>query len=255
MVRLGQNFLADPNLLRAIVRDAALDPADVVLEVGGGEGVLTGALAERAAAVHVIEMDPDLAGPLGRVAAEHPSVRLHWDDAMTFDLAGLDPPPTNLVSNLPYSIATPLLLRTIAQLPSLTAWTVMVQREIGDRLRSDPGNRVYGAPSVLVQFACEVRMLRAVDPAVFVPRPRVGSALLRLERHGPAATQELATFVREGFAHRRKTLAGSLELAHRGAANRVRAGLRELGLSEDSRAEALSPQEFAELAEKVRAGS
>ena len=131
----------------------------------------------------------------------------------------------------------------------------MVQREIADRLRSAPGSRVYGAPSVLVQLACEVRLLRTVDPAVFVPRPRVGSALLGLERRGPAATEPVATFVREAFAHRRKTLAGSLELAHRGAANRVRAGLRELGLSEDSRAEALSPQDFVLLWEKVRGWS
>ena len=115
MVRLGQNFLADPNLLRAIVRDAELEQADVVLEVGGGEGVLTRALAERAAAVHVIELDPHLAGPLGRVVAEHANVRLHWDDAMSFELAGLDPAPTKLVSNFPYSIATPLLLRRRGQ--------------------------------------------------------------------------------------------------------------------------------------------
>jgi 16S rRNA (adenine1518-N6/adenine1519-N6)-dimethyltransferase len=251
MVRLGQNFLADTNLLEAIVREAELGAEDVVLEVGGGEGVLTRALAERVSTVHVIELDPDLAGPLGEIAARHPNVRLHWDDAMSFDLASLQPKPTRMVSNLPYSIATPLLLRTIEELPEVTTWTVMVQREIADRLRSGPGNRTYGSPSVVMQLACDVKLLRTVDPAVFVPRPRVGSALLRLERTGPAAPPALRDLVRAAFAHRRKTLAGSLELTRRGSATPARRALTEIGLSEDSRAEALAPEDFRRLAERL----
>ena len=107
---------------------------------------------------------------------------------MKIDLDRLAPAPTKMVANLPYSIATPLLIRTISELPSVESWVVMVQREIADRLRAEPSTREYGSPSVLVQFACEVSLLRTVDPAVFVPRPRVGSALVRLRRKGPAAS-------------------------------------------------------------------
>ena len=138
VVRLGQNFLADPNLLDAILRDAELDPADVVLEVGAGEGVLTERLAAAAAHVHSIELDRGLEAALAAIAAR-PNVDLHWGDAMRIDLAALDPAPTAMVANLPYSVATPLILRTIEELPSLTSWTVMVQREIADRLRAGPG--------------------------------------------------------------------------------------------------------------------
>ena len=140
-MRLGQNFLADPNLLEAIVADAALDPADVVLEVGGGEGVLTERLAERVGRLYVVEIDERLREPLGRVAAGAEGVELIFGDAMRVDLAALDPAPTAMVANLPYSVATPLILRTIAELPTLGRWTVMVQREIAERLRARPGSR------------------------------------------------------------------------------------------------------------------
>ena len=158
---------------------------DVVLEVGGGEGALTERLAPPVADVVVVELDRGLERALGGVAAAHPQRRLVWGDAMRVDLAELDPAPTAVVSNLPYSIATPLILRTIAELPSVRSWTVLVQREIADRLRAAPGTRTYGSPSVLVQLACEVKLLRAVDRAVFTPRPRVDSALLRLRAHRP----------------------------------------------------------------------
>ncbi len=243
MVRLGQNFLADPNLLNAIVRDAGLDSADVVLEVGAGEGVLTERLAGAAARVHAIELDRGLERALGGVAAL-PNVELHWGDAMRLDLAALEPPPTAVVANLPYSIATPLLLRTIERLPSVRSWTVMVQLEIAERLRAGPGSRAYGSPSVLVQLACEARLLRRVDPAVFRPRPRVESAILGLRRTGPGADAATRELVRAAFAHRRKSLARSLEHVRPGSLDRARAMLRKLGLSENARAEQLSPSEF-----------
>jgi 16S rRNA (adenine1518-N6/adenine1519-N6)-dimethyltransferase len=127
----------------------------------------------------------------------------------------------------------------------------MVQREIADRLRADPGTRAYGAPSVLVQLAAEPRLLRKVDPAVFAPRPRVKSAVLRLDRTGPAAAPEVRALVREAFAHRRKSLARSLELARPGRIEQVRKALEALGLPADARAEALAPQEFLALAGKL----
>jgi 16S rRNA (adenine1518-N6/adenine1519-N6)-dimethyltransferase len=178
---------------------------------------------------------------------------------MKLDLASLEPAPTAVVANLPYSVATPLILRTIEKLPSVGAWTVMVQREIADRLRAAPGSRTYGSPSVLAQLACEVRMLRKVDPAVFKPRPRVDSAILRLRRTGPGADAATRNLVRAAFAHRRKTLARSLEIAGlRGVPKpraAARAGLVELGFPEQARAEQLAPADFAALSAILQRGS
>jgi 16S rRNA (adenine1518-N6/adenine1519-N6)-dimethyltransferase len=251
MVRLGQNFLADPNLLAAIVRDAELGPDDVVLEVGAGEGVLSERLAAAAGHLHSVEIDRGLEGALAAIAAL-PNVDLHWGDAMKLDLTALEPAPTAMVANLPYSVATPLILRTIEELPGLQRWTVMVQREIADRLRAAPGSRTYGSPSAVAQLSCEVELLRAVDPAVFKPRPRVDSAILRLRRNGPGADAATRTLIRAAFAHRRKSLARSLEHAEAGSLAPARAALAELGLPEDARAEALSPPQFAALSAKLR---
>jgi len=247
VVRLGQNFLADPNLLDAILRDSELAATDVVLEVGAGEGVLTERLAGVAAHVHTVELDRGLEDALAPLAARS-GVELHWGDAMKIDLAGLDPDPTAVVANLPYSIATPLILRTIEALPSVSRWTVMVQREIADRLRAAPGSRTYGSPSVLVQLACTVKLVRSVDPAVFRPRPRVESAVLGLRRTGPGADPATRELVRAAFAHRRKSLPRSLEHVRPGSLTAAREALRQLGLPEDARAEQLSPGEFRALA-------
>jgi len=247
--RFGQNFLADPNLLDAIVREAALNPEDVVLEVGGGGGALTERLASAAGWLHVIEIDERLRDELEPLADEPGGgVNLVWGDAMKVDLTRLAPAPTKMVANLPYSIATPLLIRTIAELPSVESWVVMVQREIADRLRSQPGTREYGSPSVLVQLACEVTMLRTVDPAVFVPRPRVESALVGLRRKSDAAGDDLAALVRLAFAHRRKSLARSLELGRAGSLEPARIALKSIGKPPDARAETLSPQDFEAFA-------
>jgi 16S rRNA (adenine1518-N6/adenine1519-N6)-dimethyltransferase len=252
LVRLGQNFLSDPNLLDAIVRDAELAPDDVVLEIGAGEGVLSGRLAAAAGHLHAVEIDRRL-GPALEPIVALPNVELHWGDAMKLDLGALRPPPVAMVANLPYSVATPLLLRTIEELPSLQRWTVMVQREIADRLRAGPGSRTYGSPSAVVQLACEVELARAVDPAVFKPRPRVDSAILRLRRTGPGADAETRDLIRAAFAHRRKSLARSLEHARPGSLAPARAALAELGLAEDARAEQLAPRQFAALSAKLRA--
>ncbi len=250
MVRLGQNFLSDPNLLDAIVRDAKLGEGDVALEIGAGEGVLTERLAVVARHVHVVEIDRRLEAPLATVAARE-NVSLHWGDAMALGLAALSPAPTAVVSNLPYSVATPLILRTVEELPSVERWTVMVQREIADRLRAAPGSRTYGSPSVLVQLACDVRLLRTVDPAVFRPRPRVESAILAMRRIGPGADPSTRELVRAAFAHRRKSLARSLEHVRPGSLAGARAALEELGLAPDARAEALAPEDFAALSAKL----
>jgi 16S rRNA (adenine1518-N6/adenine1519-N6)-dimethyltransferase len=249
--RLGQNFLADPNLLDAIVADARVGSDDVVLEVGGGEGALSERLAPRIDRLHVVELDERLREPLADVAARHPNVEVIWADALRIDLGALDPAPTALVSNLPYAIATPLIVRAIEEVPTLASLTILVQREIADRLRAKPGTREYGAPSVLVQFACDLELARTVDRAVFVPRPRVDSALLRLERRRPAAPEQVKRVVQAAFAHRRKALAGSLELAGVASREHARDALERLGIGGDARAEALTPEQFAELAKEI----
>jgi 16S rRNA (adenine1518-N6/adenine1519-N6)-dimethyltransferase len=271
LVRLGQNFLADTNLLEAILADAALEEQDVVLEVGGGEGVLSERLAARVGHLHVIELDERLREPLEAALAGVPAeVNLVFADAMKVDLGALEPAPTRMVANLPYSVATPLLLRTIAELPTIASWTVMVQREIAERLRARPGSRMYGSPSVTVQLSCDVRMLRAVDPAVFNPRPRVESAVLALRRRAAAPPERVRELIRDAFAHRRKALPRSLELAaKRREAEAERAGeppprprsgevrhrcreaLGALGLPADARAEMLAPPQHLALAERV----
>src|SRR5437868_1110179 len=149
-------------------------------------------------------------------------------------------------------LADPNLLAAIVRDAELGRWTVMVQREIADRLRAGPGSRTYGSPSAVAQLACEVELLRAVDPAVFKPRPRVDSAILRLRRTGPGADAPTRKLIRAAFAHRRKSLARSLEHAEPGSLAPARAALAELGLPEDARAEALAPAQFAALSAKLR---
>ncbi|MGH2873216.1 MAG: 16S rRNA (adenine(1518)-N(6)/adenine(1519)-N(6))-dimethyltransferase RsmA, partial [Solirubrobacteraceae bacterium] len=211
--RLGQNFLVDRNILDVIERLAAIAAEDVVLEVGGGPGILSARLARLAAHVHVVELDRRLAGPLTAALAGSRNVSLHFGDALELDLGALAPPPTRVVANLPYGVAATVVLRTIAELGSVREWLVMVQREVGERFAAAPGSPAYGVPSVLAQLACEVRVLRPVPRSVFRPIPNVDSVLLGLRRLGPehpAADTELAAFVHAAFAHRRKALAGSL---------------------------------------------
>jgi 16S rRNA (adenine1518-N6/adenine1519-N6)-dimethyltransferase len=248
---LGQNFLVDSNLLGVIGRLAELDERDVVLEVGGGLGVLSEYLAPRAAYLHVVEVDRALEPALRDALDPFGNATLHVADATELDLATLAPPPTKVVANLPYGIAATAILRTIEQLPGATRWVAMVQREVGERLAAGPGTRVYGLPSVLAQLACDVRVARTVSRNVFHPAPNVDSALVVLERRGPAATPAVRELARAAFAHRRKALAGSLALAPGapdGVRERARAALEEMGLPADARAERLAPGQFQELA-------
>jgi 16S rRNA (adenine1518-N6/adenine1519-N6)-dimethyltransferase len=236
---LGQNFLIDDNVLRVIERIAPLRPDDVVLEVGAGLGVLTRWLADRVALVHAIEIDRRLAPALETTLAGADNVRLLFADVMRVDLAGLRPPPDAMVANLPYSVATPVIMDA---LPVCQRFCVMVQREIADRLFAAPGSKAYGAVSVLVQLSCRRLALRPVSRRVFTPVPRVDSALVAFERSGPLATEpvwpELSRVVHAGFGHRRKRLANALELAGLGPPPPALASLR---------AEQLAPEQFLEL--------
>lgn len=247
--RLGQNFLRDPNLLDAIVRESELSERDVVLEIGGGEGVLSARLAQRAAWVHVIELDERLRDALGRSVAAYENVTLWWGDAMRLDLGAMEPKPSKVVANLPYGIAATVLLRTIEELAEVGMWLVMVQREVGERLAAGPGSKSYGISSVLAQLAGDVRIVRVVPRTVFRPMPNVDSALVKVVRTGASASPWVRRLVSGAFAHRRKSLARSLALAGVGPGlEPVRAALTELGHPADVRAERLSPEELAALA-------
>lgn len=244
---LGQNFLIDSNILDVIARAAGLDGEDVVLEVGGGLGVLSEFLAERAAHVHVVELDERLAEPLREAVAPFGErVTLHFADAVKLDYTTFSPPPTKVVANLPYNVAATVILETVATLPLVTRWVAMVQKEVGERLAATPSTPAYGAPSVLAQLSCDVKVLRAVSRNVFHPVPNVDSVLVRLERTAPPAPAELRAMVTAGFAHRRKALPKALAMAGHDR-EKVRAGLRALGLPEDARAEALNAGQWRSL--------
>ena len=251
---LGQNFLIDNNILGVIGRAAELDPADVVLEVGGGLGVLSEYLAARVGHLHVVEIDASLEAPLAEALEPFPNTSLHLADAVKLDLAALAPPPTKVVANLPYGVAATVLLKSVAELPGAALWVAMVQREVGERLAAAPGGKSYGATSVLAQLSCQVRVLRRVPRTVFHPEPNVESALVVMRRDGPAPPPELNALVHAGFAHRRKALAGSLALSP-GAPDDLRAAAREaltaLGLPADARAERLAPQDWPRLADAI----
>jgi 16S rRNA (adenine1518-N6/adenine1519-N6)-dimethyltransferase len=213
---LGQNFLVDSNILGVIGRAAQLGPDDVVLEIGGGLGVLSEYLAAQVAHTHVVELDRGLE-PALRDALDPfgPAVTLHLADALALDLPGLEPAPTKVVANLPYGIAATAILRTVEELGGVTRWVAMVQKEVGERFAAAPGTAAYGVPSVLAQLACEVRVHRGVSRTVFHPVPNVDSVLVLLERRPgvPAPSPGLRRLVQGAFAHRRKALARSLALA------------------------------------------
>ena len=248
---LGQNFLIDDNLLDVIGRAAELAAADVVLEVGGGLGVLSEYLAPRVGHLHVVEIDRALRPALDDALTPFANTTLHVADAVRLDLAALEPSPTKVVANLPYGVAATVILKSIEELPNATLWVGMVQREVGERLAAAPGSKAYGATSAIAQLSCDVRVLRRVPATVFRPAPNVVSALVLLRRVAPPAQRAVIDLIHAGFAHRRKALAGSLALGPGGGPelrDRARAAVTELGYPADVRAERLAPGDFARLA-------
>jgi 16S rRNA (adenine1518-N6/adenine1519-N6)-dimethyltransferase len=248
---LGQNFLVDDNVLRLVSDAAELSSSDVVLEVGGGLGVLSEHLAPRVRHLHVVEVDRSLEPPLRDAVDRFDNVDLHFADAVGLDMGALRPVPAKVVANLPYGVAATVVLKSIEELPDARLWIAMVQLEVAERLAAAPGSKTYGGSSAIAQLACEVKVLRKISRNVFHPVPNVESALVRLRRVAPHTSPEVVALIHAAFAHRRKTLAASLALRG-GDRDRVRSALEELGHAPDARAERLAPADFGRLAEILR---
>jgi 16S rRNA (adenine1518-N6/adenine1519-N6)-dimethyltransferase len=247
---LGQNFVVDPNTVRRIVRLAGVEPGDHVVEVGAGIGSLTLALADAGAHVTAIELDRHLIPVLEEVLeGVEPAPRVVHGDALELDwvdvLAGAR--RWQLVANLPYTVATPLVLGLLDHVPQIDRMLVMVQREVAERLAAAPGTKAYGIPSVKVAYWAEAEVVGRVGPTVFLPAPRVDSALVRVVRRVRPATDAdpdaLFALVRAGFGHRRKMLRGALAgLVDAAAFDRA-------GISPEARAEQLSVVDWGRLAQ------
>jgi len=243
--QLGQHFLVDENILGVIGRLSELEAEDVVLEIGPGLGVLTRYLAERVALVHAVEVDRSLEPQLRGLER----VEVHLGDALALDLAALEPAPGKFVANLPYNIATPLVVESLDGLPMLELWCVMVQREVADRFFAAPRTKAYGAVSVLIQLMTRRTGFHPVSRTVFRPRPNVDSALVAFRRiAGPPDFSHVKATIEAAFAHRRKTLPNSLALAGIAPRDRAEAALASIGRDPSARAEELEPPEFVALA-------
>jgi 16S rRNA (adenine1518-N6/adenine1519-N6)-dimethyltransferase len=252
---LGQHWLVDENILEVIGRLAVLEIGDVVLEIGPGLGQLTAYLADRVRHVHAVELDRRLEPILRERLAGRENVELAFGDALGLLDSGFDPPPQKLVANLPYNVATPLVMEGLAALPSVALWCVMVQREVADRFFATPGTKEYGAVSVVLQLAAERSGFHPVARTCFRPPPNVDSALVAFRRRrGWDAELDMARRLAQGaFAHRRKTLANSLELAGLAKRERVARALEELGRRPNVRAEDLAPDEYMRLGRLIAA--
>ncbi|BBL78314.1 ribosomal RNA small subunit methyltransferase A [Rubrobacter xylanophilus] len=248
--RLGQHFLKDPNTARIVA--AGVGGEDVVLEVGPGRGFLTAFLAERARLVHAVEIDPDVLPELRRAVEGHGGVIIHEADALRFDYAALSPLPNRLAANLPYNIASPLVLRLLEEVPSLERMRFMVQLEVAQRMTARPGSKDYGAYTVLVRLLSRPEIVHRVSPRVFDPPPRVRSAVVELERRGdaPEDYSGVKELVVSAFRSRRKRLPNNLPPTLRGRAEEA---LAALGRGPDTRAEELSPEDFTALHRRLSA--
>ena len=252
---LGQNFVIDPNTVRRLVRVAAVQPDDVVLEVGPGLGSLTLGLLPVASRVVAVEVDPLLAGALIKTVNTRAPTYAARLTVLTTDALRLDnvpgPPPNALVANLPYNVAVPVLLRLLERFESITRVLVMVQSEVADRLAAAPGSRVYGVPSAKAAWYADVRRAGAVGRNVFWPAPNVDSGLVEMTRRRPphtsASRAEVFAVVDAAFGQRRKTLRAALS-GWAGSAAAAESALRLAGIDPRARGEELGVEDFARLA-------
>lgn len=265
---LGQNFITDRNVLEQIMDGSGAGPEDLVLEIGPGIGVLTAEAAERAKEVVAIEIDKKLMPVLEETLAEYDNVKIINQDILKTDLKeiieeyrreGRFTGKVRIIGNLPYYITTPIIMKILEEGVPADSITIMMQKEVADRIRSGPGSKAYGAISVAVQYYCNVEKVASVPKEVFVPRPKVDSTVLNLiplEEKRVNLADEHAFFacVKASFAQRRKTLLNSLSAAGGMEKEQVREILERAGIDSSRRAETLSIEEFGRLANEVSNG-
>jgi 16S rRNA (adenine1518-N6/adenine1519-N6)-dimethyltransferase len=253
---LGQHFLRDSGIARAIVDLVAPTRDDLVVEIGPGDGALTGELARRAGRVIALEVDPELAA---RLRPHAPGVEVVEADARGWDYGTLVAPPGGrvlVVGNLPYSVGKPILMALVAARTAIDTMALMLQREVAERVAAPPGSRVYGSLSVLTQLYCDVTLALRVPPDAFRPPPKVESAVIRLDvlpspRIPIADERRFHVVVRAAFAQRRKTLANALAAGLGQPADALRAAAESAGIDPSRRAETLAIAEFAELTRRL----
>ncbi len=244
---LGQNFLADPNLVRKMVRLASVDPGGLVVEVGAGTGTLTRALGEAGFRVVAYEVDDRLRPLLAEVLEGLDNVEVRFADALAALPAGLGEGPWTMVANLPYNVGTPLLLKVLTDGLNVQRVVAMVQKEVADRLMAGPGSRTYGIPSVVAALHADVRREFTVGPQVFIPPPTIDSVVISLNRRpAPSWASRAIEIAAAAFNQRRKMLRRSLT----DTVPSLREVLVAAGISGDLRAEQLSPSAYVTLAEK-----
>jgi 16S rRNA (adenine1518-N6/adenine1519-N6)-dimethyltransferase len=238
--RLGQHFLIDPNTARIVAR--GVTDNDVVLEVGPGRGALTTVLAERAKLVHAVELDPDVLPALHVALEPYRNVLVSEGDALAFDYASLDPRPNKLIANLPYNVASPLVLKLLEEADFLSELRFMVQLEVARRMVATRKTKDYGAYAILVQLLAEVRVEHRVSPNVFDPPPNVWSAVVAMKRREfPEDYDRVKELVLASLKSRRKRLVNNLPGVLR---EEVLDALRALGYGPGARAEELRPEDF-----------
>ena len=257
--RYGQNFLIDGNVLERIIAAAEITGEDCVLEIGPGIGTMTQRLAEAAGKVVAVEIDPKLIPVLKETLAGYENVRVINQDILKMDIQALvreenGGRPIKVVANLPYYITTPILMGLVERHVPVDTITVMVQKEVADRMQAGPGAKDYGALSLAVQYHAAPYLVANVPPNCFIPRPRVGSAVIRLTRHPEPPVQVadeklLSALIRASFNQRRKTLLNSLNNSPEipFTKEQIAAAIDGLGLSPSVRGEALTLEQFAAL--------
>ena len=253
--RFGQNFLIDGHVIEKIIRAAEITKDDVVLEIGPGIGTMTQYLAEAAGEVFAVEIDKNLLPILAETLAEYDNVTVVNEDILKVDIAALTGGrPVKVVANLPYYITTPIIMGLFENHIPATSITVMVQKEVAERMQAGPGGKDYGALSLAVQYYAEPYIVANVPPNCFMPRPNVGSAVIRLTRHTEpkiVVKDEKFMFklIRASFNQRRKTLQNGINNSAELSIGKdaVVEALRKMGLSESIRGEALTLAQFAEL--------
>lgn len=248
---LGQNFVIDPNTIRKVVDVSGIRPDDRVLEFGAGCGSLTLGLAAHADHVVALEIDDRLVALLKDSLSGVENVTVVHADAMSVDLTAID--ATTLVGNLPYNIATHLVLRVLEEAPRISKLTVMAQREVGERLAAGPGSKAYGQTSVMVAYFGRARVVSQISRRAFYPVPNVDSVVVQIERHEPPEIDRETLFriVRAAFSQRRKTLRNTIA-GPAGSTDAAERALERAGLSPRARAEELSLNEFVALAQALQ---